>query len=301
MKAYTLFLYLLLITSICKAQFAPINASWHIGLPDGNGIGGESFFKYINLKDTLINGDNYSLIKAFDHTNSIMSKNTAILTKDSNLVYYFLKGRKNKLFDLHVKLGDTVNLDLYYSLADSIVSTSVKINSINWFKNNSMKNDSLKKFYFEVLEPTLSINYGFYTDKIILSNNSPNPKLYELLSFPMIPEGIPYLRCYSDSGYQYKFSYFNKPCDSYNVGLNNIEGSNPVLIHPNPNNGSFDIQFNDTQLKLIRIYDIMGKQVYTNYTSEQNTKIEIPNAKIGLYSMLIESGNSFSQFKIVVE
>jgi hypothetical protein len=45
----------------------------------------------------------------------------------------------------------------------------------------------------------------------------------------------------------------------------------------------------------------MGKQVYSNYTSEQNTKIDIPNAKMGLYTMLIESGNSFSQFKIVVD
>ena len=301
MKAYTLFLFLLLSASISKAQFAPINATWHIGLPDGNGIGAESFFKYVNLKDTLINGDNYSLIKAFDHTNSILQEKNAFLSKDSNVVYYFLKGRKNKLFDLSVNLGDTVNLDLYHFRTDTVISTSVKIISISWFKKNSISNDSLKQYHFEVLEPNSSDLLGKYTDKLIFSYNSPHLSLYHLLSIPMIPEGNAYLRCYSDSGYQFKFSYFNKPCDSYTVGLNNIEVPKPVLILSNPNHGLFEIEFNDTHLKLIRIYDIMGKLVYSNYTSEQNTKIEIQDVKMGLYTILIESNNSISKHKIVIE
>jgi hypothetical protein len=63
----------------------------------------------------------------------------------------------------------------------------------------------------------------------------------------------------------------------------------------------FEIEFNDTQFKLIRIYDIMGKLVYSNYTSEQNTKIEIKDVKMGLYTMLIESNNTISKHKIVIE
>lgn len=83
--------------------------------------------------------------------------------------------------------------------------------------------------------------------------------------------------------------------------MNSIEDSKPVLILSNPNNGLFEIEFNDTQLKLIRIYDIIGKLVYSNYTSDQNTKIEIQDVKIGLYTMLIESNNSISKHKIVIE
>jgi hypothetical protein len=63
----------------------------------------------------------------------------------------------------------------------------------------------------------------------------------------------------------------------------------------------FEIEFNDTQFKLIRIYDIIGKLVYSTYTSEQNTKIEIKDVKMGLYTMLIESNNSIIKHKIVIE
>ena len=45
----------------------------------------------------------------------------------------------------------------------------------------------------------------------------------------------------------------------------------------------------------------MGKLVYSTYTSEQNTKIEIKDVKMGLYTMLIESNNSISKHKIVIE
>ncbi len=80
-----------------------------------------------------------------------------------------------------------------------------------------------------------------------------------------------------------------------------------VEIYPNPNNGSFNIRFNNNSNDdvLVDIYDLSGRVVYkrsfVNESGEFNRTVNLQNVASGVYVATISKGGNISSHKIIIE
>ncbi|MEI8279369.1 MAG: T9SS type A sorting domain-containing protein, partial [Bacteroidota bacterium] len=86
--------------------------------------------------------------------------------------------------------------------------------------------------------------------------------------------------------------------------LNNLD-VNAIDIVPNPNNGSFDIQFNQNFVKpiLVKILDVQGRTVFTNeFEGTNNNKVFVStrNLSAGIYTATITINGVVFNKKVVI-
>lgn len=77
-------------------------------------------------------------------------------------------------------------------------------------------------------------------------------------------------------------------------------------LYPNPNNGSFTIQFNSETSNDVNVtvHDLRGRQVYTKSFQNNglfNQELKLNNASSGIYLVTVQDGNRKEVKKIVVE
>ena len=78
------------------------------------------------------------------------------------------------------------------------------------------------------------------------------------------------------------------------------------VIYPNPNNGSFNVQFN-TQSEsdiTINVHDIRGREIFTRTYQNNglfNENLQLNNVQTGMYLVTVQDGNRKEVKKIVVE
>ncbi|CAG0959442.1 hypothetical protein FLAV_00618 [Flavobacteriales bacterium] len=82
------------------------------------------------------------------------------------------------------------------------------------------------------------------------------------------------------------------------VGVNEFDKNAQIGVFPNPNNGSFSIQFNnaDAGTYFFKIYNIVGEIIYSSRKQiSGNTTLElsIPNVETGVYFIEISKENAF--------
>lgn len=91
----------------------------------------------------------------------------------------------------------------------------------------------------------------------------------------------------------------------YNVvtGLQKTQNDAELQIFPNPNNGSFEINYSlENDLKTeIRVVDILGKVVYQTEMTDGNTYINLNNQPAGIYYVIMTNEKGQITKKIVVE
>lgn len=102
-------------------------------------------------------------------------------------------------------------------------------------------------------------------------------------------------------------AYYNTIASQF---LTNTLSNNEFLdtnfaIAPNPNNGSFTIQFKDlTNTTSIEVFDITGRVVYENnfnVASENYQTVNLQNPTSGVYFINVKSGSSIVTKKIIIE
>ncbi|PCJ00619.1 MAG: hypothetical protein COB15_02275 [Flavobacteriales bacterium] len=77
---------------------------------------------------------------------------------------------------------------------------------------------------------------------------------------------------------------------------------NIFTIYPNPNTGQFNIELKiDDVNALIEVYDLMGKQVFTQNTNETIKKIDISDQPKGIYLVRITVGIEVFNEKIIYQ
>jgi hypothetical protein len=97
----------------------------------------------------------------------------------------------------------------------------------------------------------------------------------------------------------------NTPATGSNCTLsaNNFETSNWIKIYPNPNNGILNVSINNYSGNLnINIYDINGRNVYTNSEDFSGDKmINLQGLQSGFYIVKIEGEGLSHTEKIVLQ
>jgi hypothetical protein len=128
-----------------------------------------------------------------------------------------------------------------------------------------------------------------------------------------------------ENGFKYKphhvgNSYFKArivPCLAGKVSLNKQLPSENLLekvarsgdeyhnfnskIYPNPNNGHFSITIESDETTLIEVYDLMGKQIFSENTNEVKRKIDITNQPKGIYLVKVTVGNEVFTEKVIYQ
>ncbi|MEN9943850.1 MAG: hypothetical protein RLZZ91_1851 [Bacteroidota bacterium] len=82
--------------------------------------------------------------------------------------------------------------------------------------------------------------------------------------------------------------------------VNDVEG-NAVNVFPNPNQGTFSIQWKNEMFNTIEIFDAAGKRVLKQVIIQQGFFNEAEKLKPGVYWVKLSSEKSISTKKIVVE
>ncbi len=102
-------------------------------------------------------------------------------------------------------------------------------------------------------------------------------------------------------------AYYNTIKTQYSTNVLGVDGlvKNNFSIYPNPNKGSFTIQF-DTEIDncSIQIIDMLGRTVYNqnfNVVSNQQQDIELNSTSIGIFFVKIKNGSSISVQKMIIE
>lgn len=87
-----------------------------------------------------------------------------------------------------------------------------------------------------------------------------------------------------------------EPC----TGIKNISGaSNRVSVYPNPSNGVFTVELNNSLNKTIEVVDVTGRVVSATQTTNATTEVNISALSNGVYYIKVKSENSTDVLKVV--
>ena len=80
---------------------------------------------------------------------------------------------------------------------------------------------------------------------------------------------------------------------------------NTFSIYPNPSNGRFNISVSTTEDANVKLFDIRGRNVYsqihTNNSDVFSTTLDFSSLASGVYMLDIESGSKRAVKKIVIQ
>lgn len=90
------------------------------------------------------------------------------------------------------------------------------------------------------------------------------------------------------------------------VKVEEVNASNLVKVYPNPNNGSFTLQVNNTgaEKATVEITDLQGRVVFvSNYSAatQLNEQIDLSNFANGIYNVKVTMNNSVEVVKVTVQ
>jgi len=109
----------------------------------------------------------------------------------------------------------------------------------------------------------------------------------------------------TDGGNNLYVDYIN--LGAINAGIEEERNDFVEAVFPNPNNGEFSININNTDLSSvnIKVYDMMGKEINRDALNitllDKNTLIVKANIASGLYFISISNGNNIATEKISIQ
>ncbi len=126
-------------------------------------------------------------------------------------------------------------------------------------------------------------------------HRSGNGQTYDSVVYVYNPNGTLKYE-YFEKGYRAVYFYKNSTTSINNVALSN----KGLTIYPNPSNGKFTVQFDETIPATITIVDISGKPVYDIKTNS-SIDIDLSHLKKGIYVVNIASDVGVKTQRLVLQ
>ncbi len=142
------------------------------------------------------------------------------------------------------------------------------------------------------------------TSQIVLPNaNTNGSQNFTINSFYFF--GIPGGNCSANTVFNAPITLsFDAPLLApriFTLAINAFETSK-LKLYPNPNNGEFRIDLPEVIGEVqLRVFDISGKEVYTNFSYYSGNLIALKNLSTGLYFAKIVSKQSTEVLKFVID
>lgn len=83
------------------------------------------------------------------------------------------------------------------------------------------------------------------------------------------------------------------------TALSGFAANENILVYPNPSPGKFTIQTSTLGKKFVRIYDLNGKQVFSEPINGTTT-LDLTNLQPGVYNLLLKSSQKTENIKLVI-
>jgi len=204
----------------------------------------------------------------FDHrfiTDSITDYGSIDFSLDAGTTWYDLLGDSLNLS------WESTNQNYHYFVGanDTLYdSLAVSGNSNGWVHSNFSKNVEQIIWNDGVDNDSILVRFTFITDNIGTGNN----------------------------GWQ-----IDNICMSMDLigGTNEKHISNKIVLYPNPNNGSFKIS--DISNATLKIYNLMGQEIYSKYINDDTNHTIEENLKPGIYIIKIDQSGIIRTTKLIVE
>jgi len=303
-------------------------------LQDMGGFGPTSFFRTEMYGDTVIGAYHYS--KLYDGLGSSVPsggiRNDTLNKKVYR--YFFATGTEYLLYDFNLAVGDTVNssggFGFYADLLSypgSIAPPTIDTAWVTSIDSILMPYDGIyhRRFNFKakingydsllVSETTSSVFDSMGWDKQVLMHS-----LIEgvgQMNNPISHHGS------GGMGYPYQW-YFGPLCSSINgvyivnnfpwtppganvtycssifVGIDEETKRSDFVLYPNPTNGKFQLEFENSQSILLEITDVLGKTILTQKIIDLSSEIDLSFSQKGIYFVkAIDDKGNFIVKKII--
>lgn len=268
----TVFIIFFMIYSVSlDAQiWSPAGATWHYDYPTGG------YYKITYLTDTLINSIICNKLEKKLVFNDPWEGDTdtaisyEFTYSDTDKIYLYRFNSFQVLYDFSVNVGDTLLVpgNSQYTGCDS--TGLVKVDTTGTMVLNS---ETLRYYSVHNLS---SSNWGWncrIVEKIGPVYNFSGPSVSYMLPFKfdfcgMIPdepkEGGSF-RCYSDDNFPV-YSVSANPCD-FVIGINEKSDINLLSVFPNPNTGTFQVDFSANLIYnnyKLELFNLQGIQVFSS-------------------------------------
>jgi hypothetical protein len=91
-------------------------------------------------------------------------------------------------------------------------------------------------------------------------------------------------------------------CNGKGTGYLMNNSDDALLVYPNPNNGNFTLDFSQNNLtKVISLFDIQGKEVYTATTANSTVQVDASYLEKGMYFLQVNTGSRKQTLKVIVQ
>lgn len=270
----------------------PDGSKWYFFELSG-GIASPPQYRYYTISisgDTLINDSAYRKIITTETviTSPEISRSEemiylgAIREDIQNKVIYYLSpsgSEEQLLYDFNWEIGDTVKgrLALGFGTPDTIV----KIDSV-LVGSQYRKRWTINEGYDIQLIEGIGSTYGLIEPSPgdILDNSSIQLTCYQVANTPVYPEGINACELPSSIN-EYSKEYTE------------------TKVFPNPSNGTFTIEFGNTQIDKLKVTNLLGKTILIKNTSGM-AEISLSGLSKGIYILhMIDNNNYIITQKVI--
>jgi hypothetical protein len=298
------------------AEFAPVGAEWYYTNTITDPL--ESCSKYRVEKDTLINGDWCKMVICSFSYNDYDHLDTVIFKQDRGKIYYYFNEQFNLIYDYDVQRSD---VDVFTFKKHNVEENTISLVPVKCIVRDIQSidiNGRKYKQFFTTIDTTFERAW-FY----VSHNNSydyieqighPYVFIEELKTVIEMAVHTRELRCYIEDAFHYITPWwqkYNLPCDTlvHYKGPDNIIRTEtnmpPVVIYPNPSNGTLHLNLENTamvKIQQIDVYDIYGKQLRkVENIGIQRTTIDLSGLSSGIYFIRVFMDNGETKTKRIVK
>lgn len=298
-----LILILILFKSVhltAQIEWAPLGAKWYFNRPSSTS---GDYVIFESSKDSTIQGKNVHIIDIKLNGTNFISKEYIYQNGDS--VFYYNSNYNSffLLYNFSAKVGDTITVHsskfkptkAFFSYYDSIPCFKYKIISIDTI-------EFLGHFIKRQRVASLKAgDWGFYngssSDYFIL-NGIGSLTYFFGRNGNIIPEEVnSILRCYSESGFEYKNPLWTQECDLISAIQEN-RPNDKFIIFPNPFTNQLNIKIEES-IESIEIFDMNGLKVLTSQQRTELVELNTSSLNNGIYLLRITTKHHIYSKKLV--
>lgn len=267
MKYFFLLIPIFFSVTLLKGQgFAPLNATWHYqehcmqpSWYPGSNCG---YLQVKTVKDTVIEGANATIIKAFNRESEI-AESKVILKSAEEKVYFYEDNTFHLLFDFSLNESDTLyykipsNSEYYYldcALEPPNASARAKVDSV---KLVTIDGQQLKRLYLSDI-PVSSPDYAHVYLKHITEKTGAGFGFFGNPQGGCLGGFSGHFRCYSDDEIYYQES--EEPCEHI-TATNSAKSKKGITIYPNPSSSLIKLNGTGNEKMKYRVYNSLGSLV----------------------------------------
>lgn len=255
-------------------------------------------YQYFIQGDTIISGMTYHKVlktgtfyqsSAASYGYNYVNQYTGGIREDNSKHIYFyppLATSEGLLYDFNLNLGDTLGYWMNNDSPDNWVSSvdSVLIGA------------QYHKRYFISGDTTSSIGRNYVA--LIEGVGSTFGLLGRLIP---VFESESHLVCFSRDGIMQYNDGTTTTCNPVIINVSENKREIDIKIFPNPTRGEFYITSKTNEKRHIKMFNILGEQVYSIETQQEQKLINISQLPKGFYTVQIQQKQEVVLEKIIVE